>query len=97
MIDPAALAAFMQAKQVKDDCPYCGNKNWTLAIHPDASVQWGIGGFVPENKQSEAARLFVSVVVAICTNCAGLRLHALKHVQTWIDNNYQGQPPADAS
>jgi hypothetical protein len=87
----AELIRFLEEKSKISACPVCTNESWLVADAP-AEMNWSIpadsvtGGFTIPSPS-------IPVFSVVCTNCAFIRIHALRLAQTWLSQN----PPKGAA
>jgi hypothetical protein len=81
---------FCAARGVTATCPYCGKDNWTVTApqHPNGTPygDWALIGN-PDTPNNQFGQPTLPLLTLVCTNCYGVRTHALLAVQRWLKDN----------
>ncbi|MDP9539327.1 MULTISPECIES: hypothetical protein [Pseudomonas] len=83
-VSPEDFVRFMAAKGTKnDECPVCGNDNWSVLCTPDDEPVYRLGTPVRNRKEE----FYLSTFGYFCDNCGLIRQHMAAVVHKWVSEN----------
>lgn len=89
-----AIVQFFKKNGVSGSCPACGHENWDVL----GSVSHGDGHLIPNipissrlDGGTELAAYNMRVIVATCTKCGYMRMHARSQILNWHKSQQQEQ------